>query len=204
MQGRRTLSKQWKEKRESFKVKSQTSSKIKYEVDLTNPCCTCKSWITSRFLCKHFFIVFNSFQEWGFHSLPNKYLNNAMITLYECVVPKSTSNLDQQLVVSLPDQSKYDFIAGELPMKMEPTANEDSMKSNIDDTTTSGTSVKLPSIDSLKRKVLEQLEGLKNTVFLVQDNSILQDAITNLQQVHASLKHSCPTHNGIPLRSSYT
>lgn len=50
-------------------------------MQLEIPSCTCEAWLKTHFPCKHFFAVFNAYEEWDFSRLPYTYLNNVFIAL---------------------------------------------------------------------------------------------------------------------------
>ena len=64
-----------------FRVRSSSDVKVEYTIQLEIPSCTCEAWLETHFPCKHFFAVFNAYEEWDFPCLPYTYLNNVFITL---------------------------------------------------------------------------------------------------------------------------
>lgn len=62
------------------------------------PSCTCKDWCQSNLPCKHFFAIFNFFDNWRWESLPEVYLTS----LYMSLDSASFS------VTSIPDISSTD------------------------------------------------------------------------------------------------
>ena len=79
-----------------FKVKSSSNSKLFYNVDLQVPRCSCEAWLKCHFPCKHFFAVFNTFDECSFNTLPESYKNSVFITLdvshAECMQPNQNDD----------------------------------------------------------------------------------------------------------------
>ena len=84
-----------------FTVRSSADITVNYSIQLQTPSCTCESWLRTHFPCKHFYAVFNNYDEWDFSRLPRSYLNNAFITL-DCEEVDSTLEEDAN---SLSDQS---------------------------------------------------------------------------------------------------
>ena len=72
-----------------FSVRSSADVTVNYSVQLQTPSCTCEAWLRTHFPCKHFYAVFNNYDEWDFSSLPRAYLKNAFITL-DCEEVDST------------------------------------------------------------------------------------------------------------------
>ena len=85
----------------TFTVRSSRDSMVIYSVQLQTPSCTCEAWRKTNFPCKHFYAVFNIFDEWKFCRLPDSYRNNVFITLDPDVVDsisvKSTASLQPQV-----------------------------------------------------------------------------------------------------------
>ena len=69
-----------------FKIRSSRENMVIYSVQLQTPSCTCEAWRKTNFPCKHFYAVFNTFDEWDFSRLPESYRNNVFITLDPNVV----------------------------------------------------------------------------------------------------------------------
>ena len=69
-----------------FKIRSSRDNMVIYSVQLQTPSCTCEAWRKTNFPCKHFYAVFNTFDEWDFSRLPESYRNNVFITLDPDVV----------------------------------------------------------------------------------------------------------------------
>ena len=44
------------------------------------PSCTCQDWTQWHLPCKHSFAIFNIYPEWGWHQIPNEYLNSAYLS----------------------------------------------------------------------------------------------------------------------------
>ena len=64
-----------------FKVRSTGNVRVEFTVKLQAPSCTCEEWLKTHFPCKHFYAVFNTYDEWNFSRLPRSYLSNVFITL---------------------------------------------------------------------------------------------------------------------------
>lgn len=47
---------------------------VRFGDEFHDPQCTCKDWITYHLPCKHFFAVFQHFEEWDWGRLPKSYL----------------------------------------------------------------------------------------------------------------------------------
>ncbi|XP_033643662.1 uncharacterized protein LOC117303538 isoform X1 [Asterias rubens] len=60
-----------------FHVRSKKGFHI---TSFLGPSCTCNMWKKFRFPCKHFFAIFLHFYEWGFHRLPELYINSVFLT----------------------------------------------------------------------------------------------------------------------------
>ena len=65
-----------------FHLKSQSGKVhvVDFGVMTSTPSCTCKDWIQFRIPCKHFFAVFEHFEQWKWGSLPKHYLESSHIT----------------------------------------------------------------------------------------------------------------------------
>ena len=64
-----------------FRVRSSAGMKVEHTIQLLTPSCTCEEWHKTHFPCKHFYAIFNAYDEWDFSRLPHSYLTNVFITL---------------------------------------------------------------------------------------------------------------------------
>ena len=71
-----------------FTIKNASGKEhtLKFTNDENMPECTCKDWTRWHIPCKHFFAVFNHFPNWGWASLPTKYLENEYLTADSAVL----------------------------------------------------------------------------------------------------------------------
>lgn len=64
-----------------FHVVSQSYSGTRYRVDLNEPSCTCRDFLTTGLLCKHFFAIFAEVDGCSFEMLPESYRDGPLLTL---------------------------------------------------------------------------------------------------------------------------
>ena len=96
-----------------FTVKSASGKEhtLKFTNDEDMPECTCKDWTRWHIPCKHFFAVFNYFPNWGWTSLPKKYLENEYLTADSAILTNPSdggSDSPTSTVSSSPAQGDLD------------------------------------------------------------------------------------------------
>ena len=96
-----------------FTVKSASGKEhtLKFANVENMPECTCKDWTRWHIPCKHFFAVFNHFPNWGWATLPKKYLENEYLTADSAVLTNpsdGSSDSPTSTVSSSPAQGDLD------------------------------------------------------------------------------------------------
>ena len=193
-------------------MKFSTNSNQKHLVNLTIPSCSCADWRKTQYPCKHFFAVFNTFEEWDFNSLPAHYRNSVFITLdtghleinYPAVnsTTKAAAIPDTQDVTAdfTLDESQDDSTGSSCDFEMETEKPSPTDKLNK---TFKAADHDRPSRSANLRSILQaELNAVKDSSFLVEDDDTLAKAIEEIKRVHEVMLKSCPKRNGLPLRSS--
>lgn len=207
-----------------FKVKSSSNSKLFYNVDLQVPRCSCEAWLKCHFPCKHFFAVFNTFDECSFNTLPESYKNSVFITLdvshAECMQPNQ--NDDENL-----EKADSNARSGRLAENDggNSDANEESMDLAMDscmynndevheakktcDSLASLPSYPQPASSSSQPKeanqrqvLLNKIDVIRNTVFCIDNITCLQETIEGMEEIERKMSAYRTFENGLPTRIS--
>ena len=146
--------------------------------DASLPRCACKEFQRTKWLCKHFFVVFKCFPEWTFDRLPEKYAKNPFITLDDRVLspiiasypqqaedasPENQPDLEQS--VELPDDSNLDIATEVIDEPTRPVSLTSALntKKEIDQANPL----------EVQRACRERLQVIRDRTYLVQDITVL-------------------------------
>ncbi len=131
--------------------------------------CGCESWRKTQFPCKHFYAVFNTFEEWQFTSLPDNYTNSVFITM--------DTNTD---VKTYCEKRKIDQVEG-CEDRIETSTNNVELQINDDGKDVTTESKQLESTNSeavqqmessrLRKSLIEKLNFARDCAFNVDDRS---------------------------------
>ncbi|XP_047141532.2 uncharacterized protein LOC105847166 isoform X1 [Hydra vulgaris] len=169
-----------------FLCASSTNSREFYSIffgDSDNmPNCTCQDWITTGYLCKHFFAVFNKYPSWNWYTLSNVYINSPFLNLGKEIVfaEKAISvNLNQQPITETETKDKEihskEIILEELP--------------------------KQKTWFNTKAAVFRDLaKQLINESFLIENEEILENGIEVLKTIKNLFGKCIPSEQGIQLQ----
>ena len=161
-----------------------------YSVQLQTPSCTCETWRKTNFPCKHFYAVFNIFDEWEFSRLPDSYRNNVFITLDPDVV----DSISVKSTASLQPQVKCDDGASK--------GNEDDLHdiAPIDENheSTSGPQKGKYSPTALRKSIREKAAHVCDASYTVDDIECLKEAVKDLERIYETLRNHSPKGNGLP------
>ncbi|XP_065641395.1 uncharacterized protein LOC124812064 [Hydra vulgaris] len=103
-----------------FSIKNNKENyQINFGNDRSMPNCTCPSWRSSCFPCKHFFAIFRKFPLWQWDALSELYLNSPFLTLdneentlpdkINCFQNKETLYATNECDISLPISKNLDL-----------------------------------------------------------------------------------------------
>nr|XP_047137883.1 uncharacterized protein LOC124814333 [Hydra vulgaris] len=103
-----------------FSIKNNKENyQINFGNDRSMPNCTCPSWRSSCFPCKHFFAIFRKFPLWQWDALSELYLNSPFLTLdheentlpdkINCFQNKETLYATNECDISLPNSKNLDL-----------------------------------------------------------------------------------------------
>ena len=181
-----------------FVVRSATSKCVKYRVELSIPKCTCESWRRTTYPCKHFFssdfAVFNFFSSWQFDNLPPDYHNSLIITLNNDDLLVNTSDTP----TSRQPSNFSAFLIDPAPQKTSADTPRPHLEENFNTNLTTSSSNSL-KCEKLRQQLQEKLPTLKNVSYLVEDMSLIENAITIIDDLLVKLQAGCPKAEGILL-----
>lgn len=60
----------------------------------------------------------------------------------------------------------------------------------------------VPTVEKLRKRFLDEIDTVKNTAYIVDDESTMSAALKQLENIQLMLQKSCSSTNGIPLRIS--
>ena len=175
-----------------FRVRSQGSLKLEYMVQLQVPSCTCESWLKTHFPCKHFFAVFNAYEEWDFSRLPDSYLSNVFITL-DCIGFGVTKDTNEE-EMKRPNEDDDDDDADFHPEVIEPQRPSQRVRSSQQ--------CPVSDLKRLRQAVIERASLVRDAAYNVDDTECLGDALETLKRVHAALVAKSRGQEGLPVRAS--
>ena len=69
--------------------KSGYTHTIDFGKQTGKPSCTCQDWIKNNIPCKHFFLIFQTKEGWGWSSLPQSYLKSPYLCCDNMVLTNS-------------------------------------------------------------------------------------------------------------------
>ena len=200
--------------RGEFLVRSTHDNNLFYAVKFETPSCQCESWRKSQYPCKHFFAIFNFFDEWSFSCLPEFYRNSVFLTLdIDHVTAHMPAGLDVEPTkqqcssqcgsVRSNDDANSEGLENENIISVAEADHDSDRKSdegNPDETAKSSTWQ--PNAMKVRRILLEKLDSLKNLAFVVDDSKALDDASSAIDKIILDLYGRCTDQNGLPLRQS--
>ena len=189
-----------------FSVRSSLQNSRFHEVNLGEPKCTCEQWGKFHYPCKHFFGVFKFFaNEWNFDSLPSQYRNSVFITLdndHPAVASKlnesapSNPNVDDELSKEACQGpftvEEGDFAGAERTERSEKGCHKFGSRERDEEKV----------CISLRKALQEKAKCITDLTYVVDDASVLQNALDNLENVVRSLDFVCIIQEGLPLRQS--
>ena len=200
-----------------FRVRSAGDVKIEYTVQLEIPSCTCEAWLKTHFPCKHFFAVFNAYEEWDFPRLPYTYLNNVFITLdnigfeergedFRQQSEEEVDSMDIDEAETEDDSTSQDH---DVPSTDSPcdyknisygfSSERSDCKSNRE---TSRNINSDPSVAKLRTQVRETAGLVRDATYHVTNIDCLKEAMEALKKIHQSLMCNSLREGGLPIRSS--
>ena len=203
---------------------SDRGLKVEHTIQLLTPSCTCQEWRKTHFPCKHFYAVFNAYDEGDFCCLPHSYLTNVFITLdyigftapeesdpMETLHSKRKMNTedddDDDNNIVLEEVSQYgddDWPGEDCSGDHDSTSNEKCCEREPceDQSQGQGSSIKSANVEKLRKSVLEKISLVRDAAYNVEDPDCLQEALKNLAQVHSSLLSKIPNEGGLRMRTS--
>lgn len=182
-----------------FMVRSSGDTTVKYSVQLQIPSCTCEAWFRTHFPCKHFYAVFNTYDEWDFSRLPHSYRNNVFITL-DCDEANSTT---EHVKDKVQREEKCNEGNGMFNEGDHLYGSEDGLHKNQSaPEKREKRKMVHPSSTSLRKSIREKANLVCDAAYNVDEIECLKEAVQNLDQIHQSLRRSCPMEDGLPVRSS--
>ena len=193
--------------------------KIEYTEQLEIPSCTCEAWLKTYFPCKHFFAVFNAYEEWDFPRLPYTYLNNVFITLDNIGFEERGEGFWQQS-----DEEVHSMDIDEAETEDNSTSQDHDVPStdspcdykNIPDGLSSERSDcksnrepnryinSDPSVAKLRTQLREKAGLVRDATYHVNNIDCLKEAIDALKKIHQSLMCNSLREGGLPILSSST
>ena len=206
-----------------FLVRSSRDSDTFYALHFGQPSCQCESWRKTQYPCKHFYAIFNFFEEWNFSRLPEFYKNSVFITLHTEHLTTAPTDIttDEQPSQRLVDSFANDRNGSNVNLDSKTKACADH-----NDITESDSLWKVNSLEEppqkeekdisketlepsslsnplkLRKLLLGKIDSMKNLIFLIDDANVLQDATSAVDAILANVQEHCPEQNGIPLRQS--
>ena len=179
--------------------------------DNSLPCCTCKEFQRTKWLCKHFFVVFKCFSEWTFHRLPEEYTKNPFITLDDRILSPIIASYTQQAedaspvtataqwshpdfdqsVDEFPDESNLDFTTEEMDEHTPPV----SFSSSVNKKKAKDQANPLEE----QRECRERLQVIRDKTYLLQDSTVLTRVRSLLDSIILDMQENLATENGVPL-----
>lgn len=207
-----------------FLVRSCSSSNKLFAVKMSEPSCQCDSWRKTQFPCKHFFAVFEFFEEWDFNSLPHAYRNSVFITLDTGNFSNSKPAEESPLQASASDNYASDDCSdGYSEHESEPQNNlappcqsEGETINSDEDEEKDGFHTSPPqpmtgpiqppsqisNATKARRRLQERIDVLRSVTFRIDDGTALENAISMVETLITQLQKSSPHQNGLPLRQS--
>lgn len=178
--------------------------------DTSLPCCTCKEFQRTKWLCKHFFVVFKCFSEWTFDRLPEEYTKNPFITLDDRILSPIIASYTQQedaspvnataqwnqpdldqSVDEFPDESNLDFTTEVMDDQTRPVSFSSSVNKK------KGSDQANPLEE--QRACRERLQVIRDKTYLLQDTTVLTRVRGLLDSIILDMQENLATENGVPL-----
>ena len=167
----------------AFTVRSSRDSMVIYSVQLQTPSCTCEAWSKNNFPCKHFYAVFNIFDEWEFSRLPDSYRNNVFITLDPDVV----DSISVKSTASLQTQVKCDDGASK-GNEDDDTNDQHDIAAIDENQSTSGPQEMKYSPKALRKSIREKAARVCDASYTVDDIECLKEAVQDLERIYETLR----------------
>ena len=167
-----------------FSVRSSTDNTKFHTVNFEGPSCTCEIWHKFHFPCKHFFGIFNSFEEFGFMRLPEEYRNSVFLTLDNAAASASLPPANDN------DEVDDTVVSPEIQSQVKIPTQPDSVASvNC-------------NVETLRKQLQQALETAKNFTYLIDDPSVLRQSLADVETVKLTLKRAAGDSGGLQLRLS--
>ena len=180
-----------------FKIRSSRDNMVIYSVQLQTPSCTCEAWRKTNFPCKHFYAVFNTFDEWDFSRLPESYRNNVFITLDPDVVDSISVDSEDK-----PQrQVKFDDRAS-TGNEDNDTCGEDDFVPMVENQSSNEQQETKFSPVSLRKSIREKAARVCDASYTVDNIECLKEAVQNLERIYETMRSHSPKENGLPTRIS--
>lgn len=179
-----------------FQIRYYDPSTDDYDVYFGNeenmPYCTCRSWKSSAYLCKHFFLIFKGFPEWNWESVSSLYRNSPLLNLDLHFMREEELNsntiITNKTIKPMPNTTG---VTG--TNNIEPTAGSSSNVQQYpdgDNTPVNELSKNITATKSLierRKQVRILLSKIEQAIHLVEDNEEL------LETLHWKLKDALDT-----------
>ena len=165
----------------NFLVRSSNDSNVKYHVNFNHPSCTCYSWRTSKFLCKHVLAIFKHF-DLGWDALPDSFKNNPY-----CTVDLAFAKINNYVPIYEPTPNNYDF-------------GIFSSSSALNDFSTNIKSTPSNShFKKLRTKLRDNAQIISDYSYVLENNE-LSNIIAASEEVKNQVLHSVNIENNLVLR----
>ena len=153
----------------------------------------------NQFPCKHFYAVFNTFDEWNFSRLPKSYRNNVFITLDPDVV--DSTNVDRRDKPQAQQQVNCDDGASK-GNEEDDTYDQDDFLPLDENRSLNELQEPKCSLTSFQKSVREKTARVCNTSYTVHNIECLKEAVQDLKRIYENLRNHSPRENGLPSRIS--
>ena len=197
---------------EEFTVRARNgkSNEVFMGNDTSLPCCTCKEFQRTKWLCKRFFVVFKCFSEWTFDRLPEEYTKNPFVTLDDRILYPIIASYTQQAEDASPENVTAQRNPPDLDQSVDefPESNLDFATEVMDERTRpvsfSGSVNKAngraqANLLEEQRECRERLQVIKDKTYLLQDTTVLTRVRSLLDNIILDMQENLATENGVPL-----
>lgn len=186
-----------------FSVRSSLQHSHFHEVNLEEPKCTCEQWEKFHYPCKHFFGVFNFFdEEWSFDSLPSHYRNSVFVTLDNGqleIAPKLDESVSPK---RNEDEVRSTGDCQELRTDDEEDIMTDDLPAHISEDDATKDVAENKGDDKVKRAMQEKAKCIADLTYLVDNVTVLNSTLDALENVAKAMDASCTKREGLPIRQS--
>ena len=192
-----------------FNVKSSANSNTKEFLDFSWPSCTCVKWQKSHFPWQAFLCSFARYSEWGFDFLPLQYRSSVFITLDidSLVINRqetSTKNAQVPQVATDAASSDDSHLWPGTTSGIEARVEADSEEKSESKFPSNRSKIirQVSSAEKLRKRFLDNMDTIRNTVYMVDDETTMAEAMKHLENIHLLLQESCSSRYGISFRTS--